>query len=86
MGTDAAAPSAEVRLPPGLPPVVPKSLQGIAFFAARQWSTQWLADRYGSAFRLNVPVFGHLVIVADPELANVVYTSKPTISALFSRT
>jgi cytochrome P450 family 138 len=36
-----------------------------------------LVSRYGSAFRLNVPVFGHLVIVADPELAKVVYTSKP---------
>ncbi len=64
-------------MPPAPPRIIPKALQGIAFFAARRWATQNLASRYGSAFRLNVPVFGHLVIVTDPELAKVVYTSKP---------
>jgi cytochrome P450 len=75
VGTHALAAPTAVRLPPGLPPIVPKALQGIAFFAARQWTTQRLADRYGSTFRLNVPVFGRLVIVGDPELAKVVYTT-----------
>lgn len=68
-----ATPPPAVRLPPG--PLIPKALQGLAFFAARRWTTQRLTDRYGSAFRLNVPVFGHLVVVVDPALARQVYTA-----------
>jgi cytochrome P450 len=70
----AAAPP-EVRLPPALPRIIPKAVQGIAFFAARRWTTQLLARLYGSAFRLHVPVFGHLVVVVDPQLAKHVYTA-----------
>jgi cytochrome P450 family 138 len=66
-----------VRLPPGVPRIIPKAVQGIAFFAARRRVTERLARRYGAAFRLNVPVFGRLVVVADPELAKHIYTSKP---------
>lgn len=66
-----------IKLPPAPPPVIPKVLQGIAFFAARQWATERLAHRYGGAFRLEVPVFGRLVVVVDPKLAKQVYTSKP---------
>jgi cytochrome P450 len=73
---EAASPP-EVRLPPGPPRIVPKAVQGIAFFAARQWTTRHLMRRYGNAFRLNVPVFGRLVIVVDPELARQVFTSRP---------
>lgn len=62
-----------VRLPPE--PPMPKLLQGIAFFAARRRTTQRLARRYGGAFRLNVPVFGRLVVVTDPKLARQVYTA-----------
>lgn len=63
------------KLPPAPPRVIPKGLQGIAFFAARRRSTEQLARRYGGAFRLDVPVFGRLVIVADPRLAKKVFTS-----------
>lgn len=64
-----------VKLPPAPPRIIPKALQGIAFFAARRWTTERLARRYGGAFRLNVPVFGRLVVVVDPKLAKQVYTS-----------
>ncbi|WP_116375841.1 cytochrome P450 [Mycobacterium sp. MFM001] len=66
-----------VRLPPGVPRVIPKVAQGIAFFAARRWVTERLARRYGAAFRMDVPVFGRLVVVVDPELAKYIYTSGP---------
>lgn len=64
-----------ISLPPGPPRMIPKALQGIAFFAARRWTTERLARRCGGAFRLNVPVFGHLVIVVDPALAKQLFTS-----------
>ncbi|UQX11767.1 cytochrome P450 [Candidatus Mycobacterium methanotrophicum] len=66
-----------VRLPPGAPRIIPKAVQGIAFFAARRQVTESLARRYGGAFRLDAPVFGRLVVVADPELAKQVFTSRP---------
>lgn len=55
--------------------MMPKALQGLAFFTARRWATEQLARRYGGAFRLDVPVFGRLVIVTDPALAKQVFTS-----------
>ncbi len=64
-----------VRLPPAPPRLIPKALQGIAFFAARRWATRRLTRRYGGAFGLNVPVFGRLVVVVDPRLAKQIYTA-----------
>ncbi|VBA60737.1 Putative cytochrome P450 138 [Mycobacterium attenuatum] len=64
------------KLPPAPPRVIPKGLQGIAFFATRRWATEQLAHRYGGAFRLDVPVFGRLVVVADPRLAKQVFSSR----------
>lgn len=65
-----------INLPPAPPRIFPKVLQGIAFFAARRWATEQLARRYGGAFRLDVPVFGRLVVVADPELAKQVFSNR----------
>ncbi|MCV7074547.1 cytochrome P450 [Mycobacterium szulgai] len=65
----------ELHLPPAPPRMMPRALQGIAFFTARRWATEQLARRYGGAFRLDVPVFGRLVIVTDPALAKQVFTS-----------
>lgn len=73
-GTTASA-GPVIKLPPAVPPMIPKALQGIAFFAFRRWATEQLERRYGGAFRLDVPVFGRLVIVADPALAKQVFTS-----------
>lgn len=72
---DAAA-GPEIKLPPAPPRIFPKALQGIAFFAARRWATEQLARRYGGAFRLDVPVFGRLVVVVHPELAKQVYSNR----------
>ena len=64
-----------VMLPPA--PRIPKVVQGVAFIAARRWMIQQLARRYGSAFVLNLPVYGHTVVVADPRLAKQVFTTSP---------
>lgn len=64
-----------VRLPPA--PRIPKVVQGIAFAVARRPMIQQLARRCGRAFVLNIPVYGHMVVVADPQLAKQVFTSSP---------
>jgi cytochrome P450 family 138 len=72
--TAAPAPPA-VRLPPA--PRIPKVLQGLAFFISRRRTFQQLARRYGNVFMLNIPVFGHTVVVADPQLVRQIFTSSP---------
>ncbi|ODR02270.1 cytochrome P450 [Mycobacterium intermedium] len=63
-------------MPPGPPRIIPKALQGIAFFTQRRWVTEQLARRYGGAFRLDVPVFGRLVVVVDPSLARQIFRNR----------
>ena len=70
----AVAPRA-VRLPPG--PRAPKAFQGIAFASGRRWLIAQMAARYGSPFVLNIPVYGHTVVIADPRLARQVFTTSP---------
>ncbi len=64
-----------VRLPPA--PRIPKVLQGLAFVISRRQTFQQLARRYGNVFMLNLPVFGHTVVVADPQLVRQIFTSSP---------
>lgn len=69
---DVPAPSAAaVNLPRAVR--LPMAIQGIPFaFARRQLVTQ-LSRRYGTAFTLNVPMFGRTVIVSDPQLAKQLF-------------
>ena len=77
------------KLPPG--PRLPKVLQGIAFSAARRGTMRQFARRYGDVFSLNIPVFGHTVMVADPQLAKQVFIAntedvgniQPNLSRIF---
>lgn len=59
------------RIPPG--PKVPKLLQGVAFGISRRRVVKQLSRRYGDVFRLDIPVFGRTVIVADPQLAKQLF-------------
>src|SRR5699024_461586 len=72
---DTTAPAA--HLPPG--PALPRWVQGLGFSLARRWTVERLARRYGAAFRLNVPLFGPMVVVTDPRLAKQVFTSRPEV-------
>jgi len=38
-----------------------------------------LAHRYGDAFSLRMPVYGHMVVVASPKLAKQVFTASPDV-------
>jgi cytochrome P450 family 138 len=63
------------RLPRG--PAVPKALQGAAFMAARRRTLQLLHRRYGSAFSVNLPIFGRAVIISDPTLVKQLFMTSP---------
>ncbi|BBY94772.1 cytochrome P450 [Mycobacterium gallinarum] len=66
----AAAPRA-VKLPPGSR--LPKLVQGIGYAINRNWTYRQIARRHGDVFRMNLPVFGPTVIVANPELAKQLF-------------
>jgi cytochrome P450 len=61
-----------VRLPPR--PRVPKALQGLGFLAARHRAVAALGKHYGSAFTLNLPIFGQTVVISDPVLIKDLFT------------
>jgi cytochrome P450 len=67
--------SPAVRLPPATR--LPKAFQGLAFAMSRRWMIRRLARRYGNVFALNLPMFGRVVVVAEPELAKQIFTTGP---------
>jgi cytochrome P450 family 138 len=75
--THAASSTAAITLPPG--PRIPKALQGLAFAFTRRRLMHAAAHRYGDAFSLHVPVYGPLVVVANPQLAKQVFTANPEV-------
>jgi cytochrome P450 len=64
-----------VKVPPG--PRIPKTVQGAAFMISRRRTVQRLVRRYGDIFTMNVPIYGHAVVVANPRLAKQVFTTSP---------
>lgn len=70
----APAPPA-VRLPPAVR--IPKALQGFEFAMSRRRMMQRLTRRYGGVVTLNLPVYGRAVVVADPQLAKLVFSTGP---------
>jgi cytochrome P450 family 138 len=75
--TQAATAPPAIRLPPASR--LPKALQGALFWISRRWVMQHMARRYGDIFELNLPVYGDMVVVANPQLAKQVFTTNPEI-------
>jgi cytochrome P450 family 138 len=69
------APAAAVKLPPAAR--IPKLFQGFGFAMSRRWMIQRLARRYGDVFTLNLPMYGRIVVVGDPQLAKQIFTTSP---------
>jgi len=67
--------SPAVRLPPATR--LPKMFQGLAFAMSRRWMIRRLARRYGNVFMMNVPIYGRVVVVGDPQLAKQIFTTSP---------
>jgi cytochrome P450 len=75
----AVATTDPVRLPPA--PRIPKLLQGVGFVAAREKSAAAMAERYGSAFTLRLPIFGETVVISDPALIKDLFTTNTDLVA-----
>jgi cytochrome P450 family 138 len=75
--TQAAPASPVIRLPPASR--TPKAVQGAAFWISRRWLVAQMARRHGDVFMLNIPVFGHMVVVSNPQLAKQVFTASPEV-------
>ncbi len=71
----AAPPASAVRLPPAAR--LPKMLQGLGFAMSRRSMMRRLSRRYGSVFALNLPMFGRVILVSDPQLAKQIFTTSP---------
>src|SRR6202011_6393894 len=46
---------------------------------SRRWMMQRLSRRYGSVFTLNLPMYGRIVAVGDPQLAKQIFTASPEV-------
>lgn len=66
-----------MKLPDG--PTKPRAVQGAVALAAPLRSMRVLRDRYGSAFTINVPIFGRSVVISDPAEIKQLFTSSPEI-------
>ncbi|NED69514.1 cytochrome P450, partial [Streptomyces sp. SID10244] len=60
-------------LPPG--PHLPAFVQGLGFVTRRRQTLAAFARRYGPAFTLRIPLFGKVVVIADPTMAKQLFTT-----------
>jgi cytochrome P450 len=58
------APTTAAKLPPG--PRLPRAVQGALALTDRRVALQVLRRIYGSAFTIDLPIFGQLVVISDP--------------------
>jgi cytochrome P450 len=67
-----------VTLPDG--PSLPRFVQGGVALVAPLWMMRRLRERYGSAFALNVPIFGKAVVISDPAEVRQLLMTSPEIA------
>lgn len=70
-------PTATVKLPPG--PGLPRAVQGAAALANRRVALAVLRRRYGSAFTVDVPIFGRIVVISDPAQIRALFAARPDV-------
>jgi len=66
-----------VTLPPG--PTAPRAVQGAYALTQPLRGMRRLKERYGDAFTVNVPIFGHAVVLSDPGEIKQLFTSGPDL-------
>lgn len=64
-------------LPPG--PPLPRAVQGVLGVADRVRALQILRTRYGSAFSIDLPIFGPLVVLSAPEELRELFRCGPAV-------
>jgi len=71
------ASTAAVKLPPG--PRLPRAVQGALALTNRRIALQLLRRVYGSAFTVDLPIFGQLVVISDPNEIRQLFRSAPQV-------
>ncbi|MEV6643859.1 cytochrome P450 [Amycolatopsis sp. NPDC051371] len=66
-----------VTLPPG--PTAPRVVQGAYALTQPLRGMRRLKERYGDTFTVNVPIFGHAVVISDPGEIKQLFTSGPDL-------
>ena len=64
-----------VKLPPG--PRLPRAVQGALALTNRRIALQMLRRVYGSAFTIELPIFGRLVVLSDPNDIRQLFKAAP---------
>src|SRR5690349_11019253 len=94
MTDPAVANPCDTSTPNGLnpPPVrLPKLVQGVGFAVLRRTAMRNWIKRHGHIFQINVPFFGHSVVVSDPAVVRSMFSAsaeqlinvQPNMSNLF---
>jgi cytochrome P450 len=71
------ASTAAVKLPPG--PRLPRAVQGALALTNRRIALQLLRRVYGTAFTVDLPIFGQLVVISDPNEIRQLFRSAPQL-------
>lgn len=70
--------TAVTKLPPG--PPLPRAVQGVLALANRRIALQIVRRVYGSAFSLDLPIFGPMVVISDPSHIRQLFKTAPDIA------
>ncbi len=65
-------------LPPG--PPLPRAVQGLLALADRRIALHVMRRRYGSAFSIDLPIFGRLVVLSDPSDIRQLFKATPDVA------
>jgi cytochrome P450 len=75
---DREASTAVVKLPPG--PPLPRVVQGALALVDRRMALQILRRLYGSAFSIDLPIFGQMVVISDPNDIRQPFKTAPDVA------
>jgi cytochrome P450 family 138 len=70
--------TAFVKLPPG--PPLPRAVQGALALTNRRIALRIMRRIYGSAFTIDLPIFGRLVVISDPNDIRQLFKAAPHIA------
>jgi len=73
-----AAPRTTATLPPG--PTAPRAVQGVYALTVPQRGMFRMRERFGDAFTVNVPIFGHTLVISDPAEVKQLFTTPAEIA------
>src|SRR5579871_6106748 len=67
-----------VTLPPG--PTAPRFVQLVYALTHKQRGMPQMRERCGDAFTVNVPIFGHALVISDPAQVKQLFLTSPEVA------